>query len=252
MSRNDVEPADAHARRLGVRIISPDRPGVGSSDRKPGHLLLDWVTDDVSELLDHLDVDRFTVMGWSEGGQYALAVAHALADRVDRAAVIAGCLPLDDPATFAELDTPDKRLAKLTEKHPAFARAYFRMSHAGATHLPARIVEYSTKGLPDAEAEAVCVAGDWMARCLAEGSADPHGATDEYVAFVAPWGFTPEEVTTSVSVFQGDVDGFVPLAWSEELARRLPNASLTVYPGEGHLIGLTRRAEVLTCLLAPT
>lgn len=35
--RLDTCAADADARALGVCVISPDRPGVGLSDRLPGH-----------------------------------------------------------------------------------------------------------------------------------------------------------------------------------------------------------------------
>ena len=75
--RFDVASAAPVAAACGIRLISPDRPGVGLSDPRPGRTVLDWAQD-VAELLDQLDVDRFAVMGWSMGGQYAAAVGHAL------------------------------------------------------------------------------------------------------------------------------------------------------------------------------
>ncbi|MGZ4693284.1 MAG: alpha/beta fold hydrolase, partial [Acidimicrobiales bacterium] len=143
VSRNDVQPNDADARALGVCVISPDRPGVGLSDRNPGHGQLDWVTGDLTELLDRLGVDRFSVLGWSAGGQYALATAVGRADRVDRAAVIAGCLPIDDPGTFAELDALDRRLVTWSTRRPAVARAYFRASRQLAERAPGRLIRIS-------------------------------------------------------------------------------------------------------------
>jgi pimeloyl-ACP methyl ester carboxylesterase len=41
----DITPADEFAKELGVRIISPDRPGLGLSDPKVGRTLLDWADD---------------------------------------------------------------------------------------------------------------------------------------------------------------------------------------------------------------
>ena len=58
-------------------MISPDRPGIGLSDPKPGRTVLDWAAD-VSELAEHLGLQRFSVMGWSMGGPYAAAVGYAL------------------------------------------------------------------------------------------------------------------------------------------------------------------------------
>ena len=49
------------AERAGVRLISPDRPGIGLSDPLAGRNMLDWA-DDIAELLDQLGVDRFAVV----------------------------------------------------------------------------------------------------------------------------------------------------------------------------------------------
>src|ERR1700712_2237228 len=93
--RLDVASAAPAAQICGIRLISRDRPGVGRSDPQPDRTILDW-TGDVTELLDRLAVDRFAVMGWSLGGEYAAGVGYALPGRGTRAAIIAGALPLTD------------------------------------------------------------------------------------------------------------------------------------------------------------
>ncbi len=59
-----VEPT---ALRPHMRIIAPDRPGFGLSDFKPGRKLADW-PDDVIELANALELERFAIMGFSGGG----------------------------------------------------------------------------------------------------------------------------------------------------------------------------------------
>ena len=54
----DVEPADSTARRMGIRLISPDRPGVGFSTNVPNRTTADWAGD-VAALADALDLGRF-------------------------------------------------------------------------------------------------------------------------------------------------------------------------------------------------
>jgi pimeloyl-ACP methyl ester carboxylesterase len=49
-----------------LHIIAPDRPGYGLSDWKPGRTLTDW-PDDIVEIADALDLDRFAMIGISEG-----------------------------------------------------------------------------------------------------------------------------------------------------------------------------------------
>src|SRR5215472_889851 len=73
----------------GVRIIAPDRPGMGTSSFQPGRRLTDWA-DDVRQLADSLEIQRFLVAGFSGGGPHALAVAHGLPDRVIAVGSIAG------------------------------------------------------------------------------------------------------------------------------------------------------------------
>jgi len=249
VSGRDVEPHDALARSLGVRVVSPDRPGMGASARQPGHRLLDWASLDVAALLDHLGIERCSVMGWSAGGQYALAVGHALGARVDKVAVIAGCLPLDQPSAWAELNRSDKVLAGLSRRARPAARGAFWALRSTWRHLPSLAVRTLGRQGGAAEAAAVTAQGRWGAEILAEGSADPAGAVDDYLAMVAPWGFSPEQLAVPVGLFQGTADPLVPEAWATELARRIPGAELRRYPGEGHLIALTRRGEVLEWLL---
>ena len=77
---------------------------------------------------------------------------------------------------------------------------------------------------------------------------DSRGGVDEYLAMSAPWGFDPEDVTVPVRIFQGSADALVPEAWGDELARRIPGATITRYPDGGHFIAFTRRRDVLEYL----
>jgi pimeloyl-ACP methyl ester carboxylesterase len=248
VSGHDVAPATAAARRLGLCIVSPDRPGVGRTDRLDGYGMLPWVRADLVPLLDHLGVEQFGVMGWSEGGQYALAVAHVCGARVSRCAVIAGCPPLDDAHTLAQANHLDRVFAALAQRAPAVLRFNMRAAGLLARHAP-RVIRWSaTVGMPPAEVDAVRAQGRWFPDVVAEGARDPHGVVDEYLVAVAPWGFSPQEVDRPVHVFQGTADQLVPEEWGRDLAEWIPGAELTLYPGEGHFIALTRRAEVLAWL----
>jgi len=245
VSRNDAEPAAPAARELGVCVISPDRPGVGLSDRKPGHALLDWVTGDLTELLDRLGVERVAVMGWSAGGQYALATAVGMPHRVSRVGVIAGCLPLDDPGIFDELDALDRRLVTWSTRAPVVARSYFHASHVAARRTPAQLTKLSAGQLEGRDTGSLAALGDWFPRVMAEGSVDAHGAVDDYQAYAAPWGFRPEDVPVAVDLYQGTHDALVPTSWADQLHQRIPESTLTVIEGGGHLIGVTHRREVM-------
>ena len=88
-SRLEGKLADRAARRLGVRLIVADRPGMGFSDYQPQRRLLDW-PDTLVELADVLGIERFAVQGTSGGGPYALACAFRIPERLTACGVIAG------------------------------------------------------------------------------------------------------------------------------------------------------------------
>jgi pimeloyl-ACP methyl ester carboxylesterase len=210
--------------------------------------MIPWVQADVLPLLEHLRIDEIALMGWSEGGQYALAVALVLAGRVTRCALIAGCPPLDDPTTFSQLNRLDRALTALSKHAPLLARGYFRLTGMLSSTAPRRLTRSAIRGLPKAEADAVRAQGRWISTIIGEGARQPCGGIDEYLAMTGPWGFVPEDVAVPVRVFQGDADALVPTAWAKVLADRIPGATLTIYPDEGHFIALTRSREVLTYL----
>jgi pimeloyl-ACP methyl ester carboxylesterase len=91
---------DEAARRLGVRVIGIDRPGMGISDYKPSRKLLDW-PDDVIELANALGIDRFPIVGGSGGVPSTLACAYKISERLTSVGVLFGPRPLGAPGATA-------------------------------------------------------------------------------------------------------------------------------------------------------
>jgi len=85
--------AAGRARELGVRLIAPERPGFGLSDFQANRRLLDWA-EDVGELAEALNLERFAMAGVSGGGPYVAACAWKMASRVVSAGIISGLAPV--------------------------------------------------------------------------------------------------------------------------------------------------------------
>ena len=81
------------ARQKGLRIIAPNRPGVGISEFTERKSPLDAVGD-VEDLAEALELDEFSLIGLSGGAPYALATLHRLARRVRTVTVISGLGPM--------------------------------------------------------------------------------------------------------------------------------------------------------------
>lgn len=237
-SRLDVLPAADAATAIGVRIIAPDRPGVGLSAPLAGRSLLDWPAD-VVELTEQLGIERFAVMGWSLGGPYAMACAWALASRVTGLGVIAGTVPVTWPDMVDELNRVDRVLLRLSEDHPHLERSIFHLMHATAVHAPRLLAKQS--GLDGQTGRDVTAA-------IAEGLVDSQGVVDEYRVFGAPWGFEPEAVTTPTHIWQGSADELVPESWGRRLAEAVPGATLHLVEGGTHFLWYEHWSEILAAL----
>jgi len=87
---------DDAARREGVRILAPDRPGYGRSSPWPTRDLSDTGAF-VAPVLDDAGVDRAGVVGFSGGAPHALAVAATHGDRVTAVDVVSGATPPSVP-----------------------------------------------------------------------------------------------------------------------------------------------------------
>ncbi len=75
------------------RVIVPDLPGHGDSDKRKARYTPAYFADVVVELLDALGVDRATLVGNSMGGRIALEVAAEAPDRVTSLVLLAPAVP---------------------------------------------------------------------------------------------------------------------------------------------------------------
>ncbi|MFJ9370295.1 alpha/beta fold hydrolase [Nocardia sp. NPDC101769] len=245
--RLDVAAAAPTAELCGVRLISPDRPGVGRSDPQPGRTILDWARD-VTELLDRLDVDRFAVMGWSLGGQYAAAVGYALAPRVTRTAIIAGALPLTEPGAFHGLPTIDRTYIRMSCHAPWGARLCFRAMGLAAAWAPRLYGWLAARDLGPADGAVLRATGfTTFAHMSQEALRQPQGVVEEYRAMVRPWGFAPEDIRVPVDIWAGTDDQLIDPSWPGELARRIPDATLHLQAG-GHFLAHLYYRDILESL----
>jgi pimeloyl-ACP methyl ester carboxylesterase len=242
--RLDVAAAHTVAKKVGVRLISPDRPGIGLSDPRPDRTVTAWAHD-VAELLDHIDVDRFAAMGWSMGGQYAAAVGHVLSHRVTRVAIIAGALPLTEHGVFDQLPTMDRVYTRLSQRAPWLARQGFRAMAWVARYAPTPYGRLAASELGPADGAVLREDGFvGFARMTHEALRKPAGEVEEYRAWMRPWGFDLEDLDVPVDIWAGSEDEFVPPAWSHDLARRIPGATLHIRPG-GHFMAHLHYREIL-------
>ena len=226
--------ADARARARGVRVICPDRPGIGRSDPAPRRSLLGWA-DDVTALADALEIHRFGVIGYSCGGLHALACAARLPARVSAVALMAGAGPLDRPEAFEGLDPMDRWLAETSARRPLLAALALRVQAAVIRRAPGLALRALLREVGDADRRRLAALGPDVMMIFTEALRQgPDGVVDDYRRWITPWPFAFEDIEAPVDVWQGDDDRAIPMHHAERLAARLPRATLHQLPGAGH------------------
>jgi pimeloyl-ACP methyl ester carboxylesterase len=252
-SRLEPAFADQTAATLGVRIVSFDRPGYGGSS--PARFSLASVAADTGRIADALGIDRFATTGQSGGGPFSLACAAVLGERVTRAGVTSGAGPFAEvPELMDELDDNDTAAVALLPDQVASARQFavgFEPFRGLGAADDATIVDgfrqmcSSHDGvlLDDPGIAGALVAG--MRISLAQGC---EGAGWDNVAWVGPWDVDLDDVRRPVHLWYGDDDPFCPALVGPWLAAHLPEATLVLREGEGHLGVMEHLEEVLVTL----
>jgi pimeloyl-ACP methyl ester carboxylesterase len=251
-SRLDAAPAHVAAAELGIRLISPDRPGMGRSTFQPGRRLLDW-PDDVSTLVDALHIDRFAVMGWSCGGPYAAVCAAHMSERVTAAALLSSAIPLDLFGTTRGLSSDDRILLFLVRWAPPVASVLMRLTIANASDRQLyHEIRSSFPAVDRAVLDERGSAHDAVAFVKESMRQGTKGCLQDYRVFGDPWGFALEEITAPVHIWEGTEDRTGSPRHNEFLLRHIPNVRQTLVPGEGHISLLTHQAKaILASLMDP-
>jgi pimeloyl-ACP methyl ester carboxylesterase len=232
------QPLFPAADRLGIRWVSYDRPGYGGSTALPGRDLAS-AADDVTAVADALGIDRFAVMGHSGGSSFALAVAALLPDRVLGAVSMAALAPLEATGLdwYAGMCPSGEASLRAAAAGPAEKERY---ESSGVDYDP----EFTT-------ADLALLGGDWawLGRVVGAASAEgPGGLIADDLSYVAPWRFSPTDITAPTLLLHGGRDRVVPDSHSRWLARHIPAAQLRLYPDDGHVSILAYAEQALEFL----
>ena len=234
---------------VGVRLIAPDRPGIGLSDYQQDRRLTDWPADVVA-LAESLGIDRFRVLGFSGGGPYALAGAALLPERVIAAAHVSGTAP-PWPDTPMSLQRGVRATFGIAAHAPLALRALLAVGALGFRYAPDWMTAQMTApyGAADREALKKTEMQQMSRRALPEafrqGSA---GLATEGRIYTRPWGFELEQIRVPVLLWHGESDENVPPAAARRVAEAIPGCDARFVPDADHLWVFEHAEEVLGAL----
>lgn len=253
-SRRGPRPRGIVLYRLGLQLVSYDRPGYGRSDRAEGRVVAD-AAHDVASIARALRIEEFAVVGRSGGGPHALAAAALYPDLVSSVAVLVSLAPrnargLDwfggmsehnvrEFMTADDGSDPDfqevRQWAAAVGRDP---RHMFQLLHPDLCEFDHRVVgDVALRGL----------LLDTYREGLRQG---PEGWIDDVVAIRRPWGFELSGIRARTLLWHGANDRFSPVEHSYWLHRQMTaartSATLHIQPKIGHFGAVEVLPEVLS------
>ena len=247
---------DEPARALGVRIISPDRPGISGSSLQPDRKLADWPRV-IEGVLDHLGISEFRVLAISGGAPYAYATAATMPGRVRTIAIVCGAIPMAELQDRRGLLPLYRWMLALYRSRPQLLRRLFTMARPIlALRPPVRLRPLLLKMLMlrPSDAESLRDAAAFEAifesqRRAWRGSAE--GVMADAQIYALPWGFSLEDIAVPVRLWHGTQDRAFSVRLAQEVAKRLPNCKARFIDDAGHYsLPIRHMREILKDLIS--
>src|SRR5262245_35471899 len=238
-SRTMAQLANEPARAVGVRIISPDRPGISGSTMHLDRKLSDWPSV-VERLVDDLGLGDFRMLAISGGAPYAYATAVAMPERVRAIAVVGGVIPFAELKDFKGLLPLYRWMLAFHRNRPQILRHMFRLAQPFLSiRAPIRLRPLLLKTLLLRPCDAASLRDDAAFEAIFEsqrrawrGSAE--GVMIDAQIYAQPWGFGVEDVRVPVRLWHGIEDRAFAVRLAEEIVNRFPDCKARFIQNEGH------------------
>jgi pimeloyl-ACP methyl ester carboxylesterase len=218
LNRKMWQPQLDNLARSGYRVICPDLQGFGESRLCGQPVTMSRYADAVITLLDSLDIDRAVIGGMSMGGYVLFNLVERYPQRLLGVMFLVTRAAADDTAgrekrTLLATEVEDGNLRAVPD---AFARVLFAPQTA------------------EEKPELVSEVRQWMESTSAQGVVAGLLAMRDREDYVDRL----DQFNLPALVVGAELDLAVPPEHARVLAGGLPDASLKIIPGAGHMVNL--------------
>lgn len=225
------------APQVGARVISVERPGYGQSSFHEKRTISDW-PGDVIALADALGIEKFSILGVSAGGVYALACASHIPERLLNVGIACTPAPVEATAIRREMDWVSRIGFHLAHDHSMLGDFILG-------RLLGLLVKYRTElflkliSLSAAAADRDALNDrqfrDAVSVSLREAYRAGHkGPFYDLHLVSCTWDFDLQQIQRPVHLWHGKADTVVPVAMGKYLAEQLADCQTYLVDDEGH------------------
>lgn len=217
----------------GYRVISYDRRGFGRSEQPAQGYDYDTFASDLNDLVFHLGLDKFSIVGFSMGGgEVARYLTRYGVDKVSCVSLVSSVTPIVQQTSDNPDGIPDAKIkeiiAGIKKDRFAFFHSFFKDFYGvGPISHP-----ISSQAL------------EWAERVTSQASLK---ATIDCVNAFARTDFRSDmkSFTIPTLIVHGTDDKTVPIATAgDQAAKMIPKAIYKSYGGAPHGLNLTHKQEL--------
>lgn len=249
----------ALALRYNLRIISPDRPGMGLSSHDPKRTLLSYPAD-ILELASYLNISQFRVLSVSGGGPYAFACLFSIPKTQCLGGQIVSAIY---PVKFGTkgMSSMHKAVMFFSYWAPSFLGWLMDWQLGNAARDPdpnvlKTMLQKSSKNLPQRDQDAMERAdfGPVMLDAARESfvKGGSRGIALESHLLALDWGFELEGIDLEgrdLTIWHGKLDVNCPVGMAERAATLLRGAKTRFLVVEGHSLVAHQSEAILKSFL---
>jgi pimeloyl-ACP methyl ester carboxylesterase len=229
---------DRTAIKLNIRIISPDRPGIGNSTYQANRKFLDWGTD-IAELADSLGLSRYSVFGLSGGAPHVLACLISDSSHIAHASIVSGATPHNYMGTLKGMWFPVKLIHWFAGREKdGRLRKVIQNDLDGLVNNPEWRMKQFKKYLPKPDRTLMNNNPEYGWEFIT-GSIESYrqgieAVVQEWKLYVADWQMDFNSIHFPLTLWYGSEDKMAPFYRGEYYDKMLPNSKLILINGEGH------------------
>ena len=222
----------------GIRVIAYDRRGFGKSDKPWNGYDYNTMAGDLKALIEELDLDKVTLVGFSMGGGEVARYLSLYGDeRIAKVVLVSSIVPYMLETESNPDGVPqvmfDEFEEKLTSDRPAFLAAFGKQF-------------FGVSLLSNPVSQPIL---DWMQMLAFHGSLR---ATVQCMRAFAETDFREDikRIDIPTLIIHGDADQIVPIVpTSQQTANAIINSKFIIYDGEPHGLFITKKERLTSDLL---
>jgi pimeloyl-ACP methyl ester carboxylesterase len=238
-----------------LRIIAPDRPGIGSSDFQPDRGFSDW-PNDVVHLADHLGLGSFAVLGNSGGGPYVSVCAAKIPERITSAAIVSGGWRMDLPEAKNGMPFPNRLFLFFAAHASPLVRLMLKAMGGSEMGDRDKELEKMRSRVTTEDFAAFSKPGriealhETMQECIRNSTT---GAAYDLKMYMRDFDFAFSEINIPITLFHGEKDVNAPIALIRRMVNEIPTANLITFENDAHFSTLCNHiGEIAHILRRPT